>query len=107
MAIDGAYLAVFFNTTAGFALCRRAIYGSGQPPVGPKYLERVRVPRLGGLEKKVADLVRTAHRELDAAKNAYPSAEAELLDRLGWTDLPKQTRELSYSANLSTLAAAG
>jgi hypothetical protein len=31
--IDGAYLAAFFNTTAGSALCRRAIYGSGQPHV--------------------------------------------------------------------------
>jgi hypothetical protein len=104
--IEGAYLAVFFNTNAGSALCRRAIYGSGQPHVGPKYLERVRVPRLGRIEKQVAKLVRDAHGKLDAAKRAYPEAETELLDRLGWAELTKHTRELSYCADLSALTAA-
>ena len=36
--IDGAYLVAFLNSTNGFALCQRCIYGSGQPHLAPKYL---------------------------------------------------------------------
>jgi hypothetical protein len=105
--IDGAYLAVYFNTEEGSALCRRAIYGSGQPHVGPKYLERVPVPRFVGVEQMVANLVRDAHDRLEAAKDAYPEAEAELLDRLGWRELTRRGRELTYNSDFSRLTAAG
>jgi hypothetical protein len=105
--IDGAYLAVFLNTVPGGALCRRAIYGSGQPHIGPKYLERMRVPRLGRLESTSADLVRRAQQELQSAGSVYPEAEAELLDRLGWSKVARQPREVSFSADFSRLKTAG
>jgi hypothetical protein len=102
--IEGAYLAVFFNTEAGAALCRRAIYGSGQPHIGPKYLELIKVPRFGNIEKEVTQLVRGAHDDLKIAETVYPEAQEELLDRLGWAEFANRTREYSYSANFSTLA---
>lgn len=104
--VDGAYLATFFNTAAGQALCRRAIYGSGQPHIGPKYLERARVPRLGKVEEKASKLVRSAYEELKRAEKLYPESEAEILDRLGWHELQQQPAELSYVCNFTDLTSA-
>ena len=102
--IDGAYLVAFFNTLPGSALCRRAIYGSGQPHIGPKYLERIRVPRIGKLEAKAAQLIREAHNQIETTKNSYPEAEVELLERLGWEELEKQSHELCFSTNFLNLS---
>ena len=104
--IDGAYLVAFFNTLPGSALCRRAIYGSGQPHIGPKYLERIRVPRIGKLEAKAAQLIREAHNQIETTKNSYPEVESELLERLGWEELEKQSRELCFSTNFLNLSTA-
>jgi hypothetical protein len=104
--IDGAYLVAFFNTSPGSALCRRAIYGSGQPHIGPKYLERIRVPRIGKVEAKAAQLIREAHNQVEATRNAYVEAESELLERLNWAELEKQPRELCFSTNFSNLSTA-
>jgi len=101
--IDGAYLAVFLNTITGRSLCKRAIYGSGQPHIGPKYLEQIYVPRLGKVEKQAGDLVRSAYSDLKDAEKLYPEAENELLERLGWKKLTVKPVELSYSANSSEL----
>ncbi len=94
--INGAYLTVFFNTIYGALLCRRAIYGSGQPHISPKYLERIPVPRLGKIEGRVADLVINAYRKIIDAINYYPDAETELLERIGWAKLAGKQLELSY-----------
>jgi hypothetical protein len=59
--IDGAYLAAYLNSRVGLALCKQAIYGSGQPHVGPKYLEKIPVFRAGAYELKVAHFVKTAY----------------------------------------------
>ncbi|HEY3931638.1 MAG TPA: restriction endonuclease subunit S [Verrucomicrobiae bacterium] len=101
--IDGAYIVAFLNSQIGSALCRRAIYGSGQPHIGPKYLEKIPVPRLGKLEAKIAGLVREANALLETSKTYYPEAEAELLDRLGWSKLPKHSPELHYVADFNAL----
>lgn len=105
-AIDGAYLAVFLNTSAGQALCRRAIYGSGQPHIGPKYLEQARVPRLGKIEEQASELVRAAYSDLKTADKLYPEAEVELLDRMGWEELRRQPVELSYVRGFADLTTA-
>ena len=105
-SIDGPYLATFLNTTAGQALCRRAIYGSGQPHIGPKYLEQIRIPRLKDVEENASALVRAAWNEIQSAETLYPAAEAELLDRIGWKDLQNQPQELSYGRDFSDLGAA-
>ncbi len=105
--VDGAYLAAFFNTVAGQALCHRAIYGSGQPHIGPKYLECARVPRFGKLEAKVSKLVRTAYEDLQRAQSLYPNAEAELLGRLDWKTLKHEPTALSYVHAFSTISSAG
>jgi hypothetical protein len=104
--VDGAYLAAFFNTTAGQALCRRAIYGSGQPHIGPKYLECAHVPRLGKIEDKASKLIRSAYAELKRAEKLYPEAEAELLDRIGWDELRMEPSELSYVCDFTNLTSA-
>lgn len=94
--IDGAYLATFFSTKYGLQLCQRAIYGSGQPHISPKYLAQAPIPRLGNIEDKVSDLVRQAFQKIEKASYDYPEAEAELLERMGWEKLAKQPVELSY-----------
>lgn len=102
--IDGAYLATFFSTSFGQALSQRAIYGSGQPHIGPKYLERAFVPRLGAVEEKASKLVRLAYGRLKRGETLYPEAEAELLDRLEWDRF--RPNELSYVCNFADLTRA-
>ena len=105
-SVDGTYLAVFLNTVAGQALCRRAIYGSGQPHIGPKYLEQAHVPRLGPVEERAGELVRAAYSELSGAERLYPEAETELLERIGWEELKQIRVELSYVNRFSVLSTA-
>jgi hypothetical protein len=105
--LHGAYLATFLNTAAGQALCRRAIYGSGQPHIGPRYLERSRIPRLGSIEKESVKLVQDAYDALHAAEKQYPGAEAELLASLGWEELDREAVKLTYVQQFSELSAAG
>lgn len=105
--IEGAYLATYLNTTTGQAYCRRAIYGSGQPHIGPKYLELTRIPRLGKVEEQSSSLVRSAYSELKAIETLYPEAEAELLDRLGLAKLQQQSMELSYVRDFTDITIAG
>ena len=62
--IDGAYLGAFLSCKWGFLLCQRAIYGSGQPHISPKYLEQTPIPRLGRIEIEVAKLVRNAYKHI-------------------------------------------
>jgi type I restriction enzyme S subunit len=104
--INGAYLVLFLNTGAGLELCRRCIYGSGQPHVGPRYLERIHVPRLGKIEDEIARLVGEANRLNEQAAKLYPDAESELLDRIGWHEVEKIPRELAFVTNLSELKSA-
>lgn len=104
--IDGAYMATFLNTSAGQAFCRRSIYGSGQPHIGPKYLEQARIPRLGKIEDQASKLVRSAFAELKAAEELYPTAAAELLERLGWGELQRQPAELSYVRSFEEITTA-
>jgi hypothetical protein len=44
--------------------------------------------------------------ELRLSKNVYPEAEAELLERLDWVELTKNTPELSYTTEFFTLSRA-
>ncbi len=104
--MDGAYLSVYLNTQPGAMLCRRAIYGSGQPHVSPRYLELTRVPRLGYVEAQAASLVREAYAVMEEAGRASPQAEAELLERLGWNQLNAAPKELYYTASMDTLGKA-
>ena len=104
--IDGAYLVALLNTQAGQALCFRCIYGSGQPHLQPRYLETIPVLRLGDAEEKVAQLIREAHNLIEAARNEYPEAQAELLNRMGWQDLEKRPLELCYVEDFKTLDSA-
>lgn len=57
-----------------------------------------------GLRDKLNVLIESAVREYDYSSKAYPDAEKELLDRLGWKELLKQPREISYSSDFSKLA---
>ncbi len=103
--IDGAYLTVFLNTNVGLALCQRCLYGSGQPPhLSPKYLGRIRVPRLGKIEEIVSCLVREANSLIQDASSLYPEAEAELLERIGWKELGGKPDELYYTEDFETLS---
>jgi type I restriction enzyme M protein len=105
--ITGEYLVTYLNTRPGIACCRRAIYGSGQPHLAPKYLELLQVPRLGPIEAKAAALVQAAFSELASAEHLYPEAERELLDCLGWARLRLQIMDPAYAVDFSVLSAAG
>src|SRR5439155_23094359 len=51
-------------------------------------------------------LIRECEETLRTSKNAYPEAEVELLDRLGWADLTRNKLESFYAMEFSALAAA-
>lgn len=101
--IEGAYLAVYLNTETGARLCRRAIYGGGQPHIGPRYLKEVPVFRDPILEKSVTAIVKEAYSIIEKSKKQYPEAEQELLERLGWGELQKQKSELFFVESTTKL----
>jgi type I restriction enzyme M protein len=100
--VDGAYLGAFLSCKWGYLLCQRAIYGSGQPHISPKYLEQTTIPRLGKIEIEVAKLVRNASNLIKNAQKYYPEAEAEMLDRMGW-DKIKHPSSLHYIQKYSDI----
>lgn len=105
--IDGAYLAALLSTTVGSALCRRAIYGSGQPHIGPRYLEQIPVPRVGRVEAEAGRLVSAAHAALANVEREYREAEGEVLAALGLNAFQKAAPELTFAAASSAFFAAG
>lgn len=99
--IGGEYLTVLLSTVVGAALCRRAIYGSGQPHIAPRYLEQIPVPRLGDVEAEVGLLVSKAHAALVDVADDYHKAEREVLASLGLNAFQAGGRALTFASNFS------
>jgi type I restriction enzyme, S subunit len=84
------------------------IRGSVQQGVILPDLRKLPVPNFSDrLVDKVEAAVFKARYAAQQAVTLYPEAEVELLDRLGWAQLAKQPRELSYNADFSALVTAG
>lgn len=105
--IDGKYLAVLLSTRVGVALCRRAIYGSGQPHIAPRYLEQIPIPRLEGVETQVGLLVSKAHTAVMDVSNDYQKAERKVLASLGLNAFQAGGHELTFASNFSACFDAG
>jgi len=104
--IDGAYLGVFLGCTYGLQLCQKAVYGSGQPHIGPPYLRKLPVLRLGKQEAIVATLAREAWGYRSDALPFYKNAQTEMLNAIGWDTFVKPKSALWHIVNFKDVAAA-
>jgi len=79
---------------------------SGQIEIYPDDILSVIIPKVSDtLQKQISSTWRAAIQLVQDAENAYPQAEAELLERLGWEEIENAPRELFYEANWDEMRA--
>lgn len=95
--VDYAYLSAVLQSRIGQIQFERWQRGSsGQIEIYPEDILRILIPSLPHLQNKISLLWRDAVELVQRAKNFYPEAEQELLERLGWEKLQKQKPELYF-----------
>ncbi len=101
-------LASFFLTDTGQALLQMEVRGSVQQGIPLEGLEKMRIPPIHKrVWEPVRKLVEEASKIFKLGRDAYPDAEAELLQRMGWRELNNQARELCYVEDSRALSSAG
>lgn len=104
-SIPPAVLAVLFTTRVGQALLRMTTRGSAQQGIPLEGLKRMQLPVVPERAwAPVTRLVAEAESMASRARRAYPEAEAEMLERFGWTGAA--AGETAFARPLSTLGKA-
>jgi len=100
-------LASFFLTDTGQALLQMEVRGSVQQGIPLEGLEKMRIPPIPKqVWEPVRKLVVEASTIVKLGRDAYPAAEAELLERMRWQELEKQSDERCYVEDFQALESA-
>lgn len=103
-SISGALLAAYLLSPTGQALLLRRNRGSVQQGVVLPDVRAFPVPPFGErLTEMVEGIMKEAAREKKRADSLYPSAEQEMLERMGWEQLRDRPVELTYTTKLVDL----
>lgn len=102
---DPAYLTAVLQSSVGQIQFKQWQRGSsGQIEIYPEDILRFLIPKLPQqLQLKISTLWTSAVQLVQNAKNFYPDAERELLERLGWEILQRIKPELFFVEDISTL----
>lgn len=98
--VDPYYLATFLNCIFGRFQTQRESTGNVQLNLFIDKIKKLLVP-VGKRFNEIGALTRMAYKKMHDAQRLYPEAETELLDRMGWCNLAKKSKELSYTVKIS------
>jgi type I restriction enzyme S subunit len=105
-AISGAVLAMYLLSPTGQALLLRRNRGSVQQGIVLPDVRAFPVPNFSDdIRKKVERVVASAAADKRRADLLYPEAEAELLERMKWSQLRARPAELTFVREFSRIAA--
>lgn len=99
---DGAWLLPFLLSSQAQTVLRWSQTGSNHPRFSSSTLLGLSIAREIVLKKeKIGLLVREAVDRVERARNLYPEAEQELLERLGWEKIKNNADELFFIERIS------
>jgi type I restriction enzyme S subunit len=73
--VTGGYLYAFLSSPTGQGIVARGGYGSTVDHLEPKHLAGIPIPRLGGTEETISDLIVEAYRLRDESQSLFDEAD--------------------------------
>jgi len=99
-------IAAFFASDLGQRVLTSVKTGGAQGQINGSSLKTLHLPKLEVLETKCRELLKEIDELTEQSERGYPEVETELLDRLGWKELPSRPVGSSYEHNFGYLATA-